>query len=192
MRRITFIVTLAALAAAGCIRPDVRPTVSYIIEPEISVSSVSQTERTLGVRPLSAPVLYKRHMLYTRGLQVYHYPHSEWAMNPEDVVTRAIMDAITATNRFSDVGDASDVNRPDLILVGELRRFEADRDATPPEAVCEIRLELRETFGTRLLWADTLVARVPLQDDAASAVPPAMSEAVSQVANEAATEIAKQ
>jgi ABC-type uncharacterized transport system auxiliary subunit len=182
---------LGALTMTGCIRPNVVATVRYTIEPEISVTPAAESERTLGVRPLSSSVLYKLPMLYMEGLQVHEYPHSEWAMNPDDMVTRAIIDAITATNRFRDVGDASNVNRPDIILVGVLRRFEADRDVEPPEAVCEVRLELRETFGKQLLWADTLTARVPLEENRVPALARAMSQAVSQIANEAAREIAK-
>jgi ABC-type uncharacterized transport system auxiliary subunit len=181
--------TLPALT--GCIRPHIVPTTYYTIAPSVSVEKAEPTDRTLGIRPLSAPLLYKTPILYTEGLEVRAYPHAEWAMKPGDMVTRTITDAIVATNRFKDAGHASDVNRPELLLVGDLRKFEVDLDATPPEAVCEVRLELRETFGTQLLWADVVSARVPLETDHVSAVPHAMSEAVTQVANRAAAEIAK-
>ncbi len=191
MHRAGVFFLLATVTLGGCIRPSITPTVRYTLEPAIEVSAASGTDRTLGVRQLRAPILYRTPMLYKEGLQVHQYAYAEWAMNPDSMVTRAIIDAIAATKRFHDVADASSVNRPELMLVGELRRFEADRDVNPPEAVCEVRLELRETFGTKLLWADTLTARVPLQEDHLPAIPQAMSEAVAQIANRAATEIAK-
>ncbi|HQE81872.1 MAG TPA: ABC-type transport auxiliary lipoprotein family protein [Candidatus Hydrogenedentes bacterium] len=191
MRRAAFLLTLAVLAVAGCIRPQITPTAYYTLAPNISVEKAVPTERTLGVRPLRASLMYKTPLLYTQGLEVREYPHAEWAMKPADMVTRAITDAIIATERFHDVGEASNVNRPELVLVGELRKFETDHNAVPREAVCEVRLELRETFGTRLLWGDVLTARVPLENEHISAVPQAMSRAVAEVANRAAAEVAK-
>lgn len=191
MRRAAFFLILSILAAAGCMRPQITPTTYYTVAPSVSVDKADPTDRALGIRPLSAPLMYKTPVLYTEGLEVRAYPHAEWAMKPNEMVTRALTDAIVATERFQDAGDASDVNRPELLLVGDLRKFEVDRDAAPPEAVCEVRLELRETFGTQLLWADVVSARVPLENDHISAVPRAMSEAVTHVANEAAAKIAQ-
>ncbi len=190
MRRVLIPLLLGVVAAMGCIRPSVTPTVRYTLTPEIAVAQAPPTERSLGIRRLRASALYRTPILYAQNHQIHPYPFSEWAMNPEDMVTRAITDAISATGRFRDVGDASNINRPELMLVGELRRFEADRDGNPVEAVCEVRLELRETFGTNLLWAKTLTARVPLTEDRVAALPSAMSQAVAQVANMAAREIA--
>ncbi len=190
MRRIVIPLVLGVFAVTGCIRPTVTPTVRYVLKPDIAVAQVSPSERSLGIRRLRASALYRTPMLYTQDHQIHPYFYAEWATNPEDMVTRAITDAIIATGRFRDAGDASNVNRPELILVGELRRFEADRDASPVVAVCEVRLELREAFGTSLLWADTLLARVPLAADRVDALPGAMSHAVAQIANKAATEIA--
>jgi len=191
MRRAALIAILAITTAVGCVRPAIPPTLRYTIAPEISVETAPSTERTLGVRPLRAPLLYKTPILFTEGFQLREYPHAEWAVRPDHTLTRAIIDALVATQRFQDVGDAPNVNRPELILVGELRAFEVDHDVSPREAVCEVRLELRETFGTKLLWAGNLSARVPLEEDHISAVPKAMSEAISRVANNAAAEIAK-
>jgi ABC-type uncharacterized transport system auxiliary subunit len=191
MRRAALFVILSFPAVTGCVRPHIVPTTYYTIAPSVSVEKAEPTDHTLGIRPLSAPLLYKTPILYTEGLEVRAYPHAEWAMKPSDMVTRTITDAIVATKRFQDAGDAFHVKRPELLLVGDLRKFEVDRDAMPPEAVCEVRLELRETFGTRLLWADVVSARVPLENDHISAVPPAMSKAVTQVANQAAAMIAQ-
>ncbi|HPJ97868.1 MAG TPA: ABC-type transport auxiliary lipoprotein family protein [Candidatus Hydrogenedentes bacterium] len=190
MRRVVIPLMLGVFAATGCIRPTVTPTIRYVLKPEIAVAQASPTERSLGIRRFRASALYRTPILYAQDHQIHPYPYAEWALNPEDMVTRAITDAIVATGRFRDAGDASNVNRPELMLVGELRRFEADRDASPVVAVCEVRIELREAFGTGLLWADTLVARVPLAEDRVDALPDAMSLAVAQIANKAATEIA--
>ncbi len=191
MRRAACIAMIAIMTTAGCARPAIPPPVRYTIAPEISVETAPSTERTLGVRPVRAPVVYRTPILYTEGFKLREYSQAEWAVRPDHTITRAIIDAIVATGRFQDVGDASNVNRPELILVGDIRAFEIDHDATPREAICEVRLELRETFGTKLLWAGNLAARVPLEEDHISAVPKAMSEAVSRVANNAAAKIAQ-
>lgn len=191
MRRVLIpLLLLGVFASTGCIRPSITPTVRYTLKPEIAVEQAPPTERSLGIRRLRTSALYRTPILYAQGHQIHPFPFAEWAMNPEDMVTRAITDALAATGRFRDVGDASNINRPELMLFGELRRFEADRDVNPVEAVCEVRLELRETFGTNLLWANTLTARVPLTEDRVAALPEAMSQAVAQIANTAAREIA--
>jgi ABC-type uncharacterized transport system auxiliary subunit len=118
------------------------------------------------------------------------YENVEWAELPRDAVVRALLDAVIATGRFADAGLATNMTQPNLILTGQLRKFDLDRTSKPWKAICEVRLELRETFGTALLYGETLTATQPLAENEIAALPPAMSAAVSQVIRKAATEIA--
>ena len=99
---------------------------------------------------------YRLPLVYQEGARLGVYPNEEWAEQPGDMVTRAVSDAIMATGRFQDVGNAADMARPDLILTGELRKFHEERSDTSLQAVISLHLELREARGTNAYWVETL------------------------------------
>src|SRR5690606_3497556 len=110
-----------------------------------------------AAQPYNQPIVYR-----TSEFEVGSYAYSEWAEPPRDTVTRTLVDALIASQRFSDVGYAIDQSRPDLLLSGELRRFDVMRNTEPWQAVCEVRLELRHALEKDLVWQDTLTAAVPM------------------------------
>ena len=184
---------VAALVVAGCVSRTYTPETLYVLAPEVRVSRAQPTDRTLGMRPLQAARPYKQAIVFRApGHVLGQYDSSLWAELPSDAVTRALADAIRETGRFRDVGNAADMNAPDLILTGELRKLEEVRTTEPWTAECEIRIELREARGPEAVWAATLRATEPLAKNDVSALPAAMSRAVATVLNQAASRIAEQ
>ena len=189
MRR-TMLGIAACVTLAGCLAPRGVPTRHYAIEPAIRVPRAATVACTVGVRPLLVARPYKLPMAYrSAGYRLAYRAQEEWTEHPGDVVTRAVTDALTATHRFSDVGDAAEMAQPDWVLTGEVRKFHENRAVDPPTAEVEVRLELRETRGRGLLWADRLDVAVPLADDSAEALADAMNAAVAQFAETAAARI---
>jgi ABC-type uncharacterized transport system auxiliary subunit len=176
-------------------RTNVVNTRYYSIAPMISVNTYPTLPLALGVRQLDYARVYKERIVYRESPhEVKIYEHDEWTELPRDAVTRAVQDALAQTQRFRDVGDALDMRTPDLTLTGELRAFEEVRTEDPPYAYVEIRLSLRRTLGLRdhrALWSDVLSASVPLARDEVAGVAEAMSQAVAQVAADAATAMAE-
>lgn len=187
-----YVLPCCLLLAAACATGTVAPLTRFVIDPSITVPRAEASERTLAIRELEAGAPYRQPIVYrTEGHILNAYGLDEWSEPPDDMVTQAIKDAIVDSNRFADVGRPLDMVRPDLILTGTLRRFEEDRTVTPREAVVEVRLELRESLGKKNLWSATLTEREPFEGDTRSALAAAMSRAVSRIAEQAATEIAK-
>ncbi len=184
--------TLAlAVALAGCATPAFTPATRYYLDVAVDVPAAQALDKTLGVRPIEAALPYRQKVAYRdAGYVLGSYETIQWAELPRDMVTRALMDAITATNRFKDVGNASDMVAPDMLLTGELRRFDLVRTAEPWTAECEIRLELRETQNPNVIWAATLSAKEPLAENSPSALPAAMSRAIGTIVNKAAADMA--
>lgn len=183
---------LMAVLCAGCFgRSTYTPTAYYTVDPAPAVQPAGECGLRLGVRPLEPARPYSRSKIAYRadGHVLGHYPGVEWAELPGDLVTRALMDALAASGRFSDVGRAIDMAAPDLILTGQLRRFDEARTEDPPVAVCEVRLELRHAVDRQALWADTLTASVPLERDDVAGLSEAMSRAVGDLVAEAAARI---
>ena len=181
------------LLVAGCVgKVAYTPTIRYAVEPAVSIAGAAQTPRTLAVRSLQVARPYSRTKIVYRaeGHMLGDYEHVEWAEHPDEVVLRALRDALVASGRFEDVGSALDVVNPDLILTGELRRFDEVRTSDPWQACCEIRLVLRGGPDRNAVWAETLSASVPLQQNDVAALPVAMNEAVSAVVERAAAQIA--
>lgn len=183
---------VALVAIAGCATPTYTPPTSYAIEPAIDVPAAAQRSAlSVGVRPLESARPYRQYIAFRdQGMVLGAYENHEWAELPRDVVTRALIDALAATNRFQDTGLAAVMSRPDLILTGQLRRFDEVRTTDPWTAEIEVSLTLREALKPEVVWSDTLSAREPLARNEVSAMPEAMSRAVAAVVNQAATAIA--
>ena len=183
---------VALVALAGCLGPrEIPPTLRYTLDPAIEVPAAEGTEYTLGMRPLAVAQPYGLVMAFRDAKHRLGYrDNEEWAEDPGDVLSRAILDALVATGRFRDTGHATAMARPDLLLTGELRAFHENRRSEPPTAEIEVRLELREARGTAAVWGDTLRARLPLADDSGDAFAEAMEHAVAEIAAQSATAIA--
>lgn len=195
MRCIRLLLTVAVVfPGAGCITSTYKPTRFYALEPVVQVAAVETVPKVLGVRPLEPAQPYtKRQMVYRAEDRVLGFQqYDEWSELPGDTVTRTLMDALVATKRFADVGNASDVGASDLILTGQLRKFDEVRSGDPWAAECEIRLELREGLARTLVWANTLSVRKPLGKRSPAGFAAAMNDAVSEMAQEAAEQIAAQ
>ncbi|HUW62632.1 MAG TPA: ABC-type transport auxiliary lipoprotein family protein [Candidatus Bathyarchaeia archaeon] len=182
---------IALLIAAGCATPAYQPVTSFAVEPEINVPAATPTNLTLGVRPLEYGRPYRQPVAYRdKGLVLGAYEKYEWAELPRDIVTRALIDAITATRAFQDAGLAALMARPNLLLTGQLRKFDLDRTGNTWNANVELSLSLRPALEPEAVWSDTLAASVPLAKNDVAALPEAMSQAVANIATQAATAIA--
>lgn len=190
MRTATLLALLLLVPLSGCIRRPPPPVLRYALEPAVSVPRVEATDRALGVRPLEAAMPYRLKVIFRDGLEIGEYRDVEWAELPRDIVTRALLDTVAATGRFADVGSAPDVRRPNLLLLGELRRFDEVRTDGAWEAHVVVRLEVREALGPGVLWSEVLSAQVPLARNEVSALPDAMTRAVEDIVGRAAAAIA--
>jgi ABC-type uncharacterized transport system auxiliary subunit len=181
------------VALGGCLSPrTVLLDARYTLQPEVVVTPVAQGAETLGLRPLQVARPYTQQMAYIDAGHRFGYRSGgEWTEHPGSLVTRVLNDALGASGRFEDVGNAADMTIPSLILTGEIRKFHEDRTASPPTAVVELRLELRAARAPGLIWAETLQAAVPLVagEDSGADLAGAMSEAVQQVVEAAVTGI---
>jgi len=179
-------VLFITVVAAGCATARYTPVTRYALEPEVRVSEAGALPTALGVRTMEAARPYKQRVVYRdSGFVVGSYDTIEWAELPADVVTRTLIDAIAATHRFKDVGNAGNLPSPDLILTGTLRRFDEVHTTDPWAAECEVRLELRDIQQPEALWAATLTATEPLDRNQTSALPAAMSRAVAKIVKQA-------
>lgn len=179
------------LMTVGCLHaPQVERTRFYTVTPEIVVEPVSVTPWTLGIRPLFASRTYGAPMAYLDdNFQVGYMQREEWAEPPANVVTRAINDALAATGRFADVGNAADMARPDLHLTGELRTYHENRTVEPHTAELEVRLELRRAVEPGSLWAETIKEAEPMAANTPQDFAKAMNVAVARFAGKVAVSV---
>lgn len=179
-------------ALCGCLTPNKIPAVNiHTLDPTIEARAFPASAATIGVRPLQAARPFETVMAFVdETKQLHYYGNDTWAEAPDDYLTRALVDALAATGRFSDAGYAADMSRPDLIVTGELRKFQENRGSTPAVAEIEVRLELREARQTRNFWTEILVSRVPMRDETPGGLAQSMNEAVGEIARQAAEAIA--
>lgn len=187
---------IAALALAlplgGCLTPakGTAPD-QFLITSQAQVSEAQTLPLTLGIRDIEAGRPYQLAMAHTDAEgRLNYYQTATWAEFPASAVTRALRDGILKTHRFSDAGMAEQMARPDLMLVGYLNAFHEDRSAAPPQAVVEVRLELRKARSTELYWAGTLREVEPITGAGPSGLASAMNAAVQRLVTAAAQQIA--
>jgi ABC-type uncharacterized transport system auxiliary subunit len=182
---------VALLIAAGCATPTYDPVTSFAVEPKIDVPQAAPTIDILGVRPLEYGRPYRQPIAYRdKGFVLGAYEKFEWAELPRDIVTRALIDAISASRKYQDVGLAALMARPNLLLTGQLRKFDLDRTADPWKANVEVSLSLRPALEPNVVWSGVLTATAPLATNDVAELPEAMSKAVADIATQAATAIA--
>jgi len=176
-----------AAAVCGCIStPEYVPVRTYVVEPDVAVTQATPIDKSLAVRPLDAARPYRQTVVFRdQGQVLGYFDNAQWAELPEQVVTRTLLDSLSRTARFRDVGYHTDLRAPDYILTGELRRFDLIKTNEPWTAYVEVRLELRAVLSPDILWAQTLTATEPLGANDVSALPPAMSKAVSAIITKA-------
>lgn len=179
-----------AVLAAGCGTSNYTPTSYFAVDPPIAVDVAPTLDASLGLRPMSAPRTYSKGIVAREAnLEVVYLPRVAWMDRPENMLTRALTDAIADTRRFQDVGNAADMFVPGYVLTGELRRFDILRHDAPWSVLCEARLELRKGQEREPVWQETLRAERPVEGSNVPAAARAMSDALGALASEAARRI---
>ena len=160
----TLTVALAPFLLVACLStPTIAPARYYTLTPNTDVDPGTPAGKSLGIRPLVGAKPYRAEVAYTaEPNRLSYFQRAEWAELAPTVVNRALRDGIAGLGRFTDVGDAADMARPDYVLTGELRRFEADYTAESPRAVVEVSINIRETAGSGTLWEGLVSADAPL------------------------------
>ena len=196
--RVVCALFLLALSG-GCLTPStIAPMRYYTVSPEPSLQKEQPHQKSLGMRPLIAARPYKLEIAYRSGPnQLAYIPNAEWAELPSTAAGRAISDGIVGSQIFTDAGDAMVMARPDFVLTGELRRFEADYTTSPPVFVVAVDGAIRSTPDGVALWQSQIEVQVPLEsnlaergsDSALTDLAQAASEAVSQLSEKVCEEI---
>lgn len=180
-----YVMLALILTVVGCATMTYTPTLRYLIAPEVKTTVAEPCGESLGFRPLEPGQPYKQGIVYRETpYEIGYYANAEWAEMPRDVVTRALSDALAASGRFSDVGNAADMRLPDFVLTGQLRKFDEVRMTEPWTATCEVRLEMRSSRDENAVWAATLSASEPLESHEPGALAAAMSRAVARIVEE--------
>jgi ABC-type uncharacterized transport system auxiliary subunit len=179
------------LATSGCLTsPNIEITRHYTLQPIVQTETVQKVDFTLGIRPFFAARPFGLEMAFLDDAHQLGYRSKDhWAEPPANTITRAVSDAIADSHRFSDVGNAADMARPDILLTGEVRIFYENRTVAPPQAEVEVRFEMRLARQPGALWAKTLQETEPLDSEDPQSFAQAMNRAVERLAQRAAQEI---
>ncbi len=195
MRRIAILIyspLALMLLLTGCMTTrTVEPLAYYTLNPQISVEPGQETSATLGIRPLMSARPYNLAMAFQRDDHVLSYrAYDQWAEQPSAVLTRAIRDSLLASNRFADVGLATEMSRPDYLLTGEVLKFHEQISADQNTAELAVRIEIRKARDVELLLAETFQRIVPISASTGDATAYNTREAFAVAMNSAIEELA--
>ncbi|HOO78362.1 MAG TPA: hypothetical protein PK636_00120 [bacterium] len=153
----TMISILAGAAVlTGCSR-SYLPTRYYRID---TVPVVARTTEPLGlsikIEEIWAPAFYGVDMVYQdNAFEVGQYQYSQWTEPPNLLLYRAVFNSITASGLFSRVDGPLDTARTDLLLRGELFRFDQVLDGEGTSAQCRFSLILIDLATDLPVWSFT-------------------------------------
>lgn len=182
---------------AGCLTAStIEAARYYTVSPTLSINTLENSDKPLGVRPLIGAKPYKLAIAYTAAdNRLAYFQNAEWADLPAAMLNRALMDGLIKLGAFSEVDDAANMKRPSFILTGELRRFEADYNREKPAAVVEMIAIVRDVEKDTSLWQGYVTAETPLptaeagdsrhSDASLAAVAEAMTQSVASVVEQA-------
>jgi ABC-type uncharacterized transport system auxiliary subunit len=187
-----------ALASAGCSLLATRtyvPVHYYILElapagPDgAKAAAPARTgTRALAVARLASPPAYGDRIFYSgQDCTAGYFESDRWVEPPAEMLTRALEQSLRAGGAARAVARESLLRDADLLLAGELVRFDIVRNARDTEAVCEIQLVLRDLRSRTVVWAETFAARRPVRRPAMPVAGPkvhAMVEAMNAAASE--------
>ena len=194
-------VVVATATLGGCLTSTtISPARYYTIQPSVVIEPLASSEKSLGIRPLLGAKPYKLAIAYTNAdNRLAYFQNAEWADLPATMLNRALTDGLIRLGAFSQVDDAANMNRPNLILTGELRRFEADYNRETPAAVVEMICTVRDVESDTSVWQGYVTAETPLPaategaslsaDARLATVADAMSTSVSTVVKQACEKI---
>lgn len=178
------------LILPACLSPgEYDPVQYYDLRMDTEVSEAAEsTGLKVAVRPLDYARAYKQSIVIrSQDNQLIYDDMNRWVELPREMITRELVDVLLDTRAFNDVAYSTDISAPNLLVQGELRKFDWVQEG---EAAAEMRIDLRDRRSDTLLWSDTLRASRPVSGDDAAAFASAMSEAVAEILSIAAREIA--
>ncbi len=168
---------------AGCFGGRYEPIGHFALEPTLTITPGTPGDDSIGVQPLDYARMYKLRMVFRgQGHELGYRANAQWAELPRDTVTRTLIDALRASKLFADAGPAFEIARPILLLTGEVRIFDEDRETEPWQARCEVRLDLRKREDDSLVWSETFRAAEPMAGTSPEDFAAAMSTAIAALA----------
>jgi ABC-type uncharacterized transport system auxiliary subunit len=124
----TTALTLALLLLAGCGGKILYPKY-YTMDlpaPPTNANANLQVHGTLAVRRFeSAPYIRQKKIVYRpTPEEIDFYEYHQWAFDPGEMVTTAIIDSLRASGLFSSVKRYDRENAPDYLMAGRVERLE--------------------------------------------------------------------
>ena len=186
--RVAAVVALvAACLSCGGKAP---PTNYYVLDIPAPAPAADRLDHTAVLMPLRVGrVIGQGRIIYRESReQVGFYEYHRWAEDPEDSVTRSLLNEVLARGTFAAVVPYDGRTKADFILRGELRRLEEVDYEGPVRAVVEIALELVDAGSGLVVWsgASAVTEDVPASEvrSVVSRMSAAVGKSVKQLTGE--------
>ena len=179
--------SVTVIAAAACASH--LPTYYYLIETGPEVTKAEKIiPLKVDVNPVRAPDRYLNRIVFRRGsFEVGFYEYSQWAELPSDMVRRALINALNASELFGRVDLIGSDPAAELDLNSEIESFDQVIEGDEWYAAFGLVLEFNRHDTGAPVWSYRAAARVKQEGKGELAA--AMSEAVNQALVRAVSEM---
>ncbi len=193
---------LLALLGAGCgLSSRSRVAVRYYtLQPDVKPPQEAKTPAVpaLAVARLTAPSHYNDRIFYRKDDHTAgFYEYERWVEPPAALVSRLLHQALRDANVAEAVASDSLLRDANLLLTGELLRFDIIRDTRDCSVECEVQLVIRNLRRREVVFAQRFHAERPVPNPAVPMTRPkvpamvgAMNEAVGEVLAQSTAAIA--
>jgi ABC-type uncharacterized transport system auxiliary subunit len=173
----------------------------YTLQPDVQPPKGRPTPAVpaLAVARLTAPSHYNDRIFYRKDDHTAgFYEYDRWVEPPAALVSRLLRQTLRDANVAEAVASDSLLRDADLLLTGELLRFDILRDTRDCSVECEVQLVIRDLRRREVLFAQRFHAQRPVPNPAVpmtrpkvSAMVGAMNEAVGEVLTQSTAAVAK-
>jgi ABC-type uncharacterized transport system auxiliary subunit len=145
--------------------------------------------KTLAIARLGSPSHYRDRIFYRdKERAAGYYENDRWVEAPADLLTRLLQRALQDAAVARTVASEALLHDADLLLAGELLRFDIVRDARDCVAECEVQIVLRDLRTRTVLLAQRLAVTKPVRKPAVPVARPGVPAMVDAM-NEAARDV---
>ncbi|NQT53642.1 membrane integrity-associated transporter subunit PqiC [bacterium] len=190
------------LVLCGCGIP-ARPRIAvrhYALgAPAIEAPTAAPAVNALAIAPFDSPSHYTDRIFYRdKNNAAGHYAQDRWVAAPADMITRLVAQSLRQARVAQAVARERLLRDADLVLAGDLVRFEIVRDGRNCTAACELQLVIRDLRKHTVVFARSFAAEVPVKKPlvpvarvSVAAMVAALDAATSDVLTRATTAIGK-
>ncbi len=174
------ITIMLSTLTVGCLGKVTYPTYYTLDVPSPPDPPVQASAPTIAVRQFRLPDYLRQGAIAYRPSpeQIGFYNYQRWAVNPREFVSRAVVERLRASGKFSDVALYDGRSNADFILTGSLERLDEIDYQDGVNAEVALSAQITDFRSGKTVWAGNASQTAKVNERTVAGVVAAMDRAL--------------